>query len=133
MKIALFLALVAVVTMPVGSLAASKTTAPSKYVLVSVVISDKGMIVRSYATTSTNKFAQDLTVISVVPRGDYLSFNVLNLGKKRHDFAIFGKRTPVIKPGGKAHLFFAALVRGHYRYRSTLDAGKSFRGYIVVG
>ena len=98
-----------------------------------MVISDRGMIVRSYTTTSTNKFSQDLSVITVIPRGDYLSFNVLNLGKKMHNFTILGKRTPAIKPGGKAHLFLTALVRGNFLYRSTLDKGSSFRGYIAVG
>jgi hypothetical protein len=133
MRLPLLLVLLAVMIWPAASAAGPETTAPSKYVLVSVLISDKGIVVRSYATTSTNKFVQDLTVIKIVPRGDYLSFNVLNLGKKLHNFTILGKKTPSIKPGGKAHLFLAAMVRGNFLYQSTLDRGKSFRGHIAVG
>ena len=37
-----------------------------------------------------------------------------------------------LKPGQKAHLFVTAVTRGRFFYRSTLDEGKAFRGYIVV-
>ena len=43
-----------------------------------------------------------------VPRGDYLSFNIFNRGMKVHDFEMFGKKTPALKPGGHAHLFVSA-------------------------
>ena len=49
-----------------------------------------------------------------------------------HNFAFLGKKTRAIKPGGKAHLFTAAITRGTFVYRSTLDTSKAFRGSITV-
>jgi hypothetical protein len=128
----LVLAVAAAMTLPAVALAGPKTTAPSKKVLVSVVIYDKGLVIATYGMIPTNKFAHELVPVNIIPRGDYISFAVLNRGKKVHNFTIFGKTTPSIKPGGKAHLFLTAMSRGNFLYRSTLDEGKSFRGYLTV-
>jgi hypothetical protein len=87
------------------------------------------MVVSLYQLDSIGQYTP---FVGAVPRGDFLKFTVLNRGKKRHDFAIFGKTTRPIKPGGKAHLFKTATVRGKFRYSSTLDKGKRFRGAIIV-
>jgi len=67
-----------------------------------------------------------------VPRGDYVSFRIFNRGHKPHEFSIFGKKTKVIAPGAKAHLFSVALSRGSFPYSSPIDKGKAFRGFLTV-
>jgi hypothetical protein len=124
-----------------GSAAATKTTAPSNKVTVLVVIDDKGMKVSTFVgigvgPADKNDPDNDPTSIQVlrgpIPRGDYLSFNIMNRGKKAHDFTAFGKKTKPIKPGKTAHLFAQALSRGSFGYRSTLDKGKAFRGQLTI-
>jgi hypothetical protein len=127
---ALLVATAAALTFSAVALATAKTTEPSKYILVSVVIRDDGITIGSWLGT---KHHGDMTPLAgPVPRGDYLSFQVLNIGKKVHNFTAFGKKTGPIKPGGKAHLFTAALVRGNFPYKSTVDKGKAFRGVFTV-
>jgi plastocyanin len=115
---------------PASSLA---TTVPTKTILVQVLITDQKMIVVQYQNAiSGNGTPEYLLMAGSIPRGDYLRFIVLNRGKKAHDFAVFGKTTKPIKPGGKATFNKLAKVRGTFQYRSTLDSGKAFRGKIVV-
>jgi hypothetical protein len=117
---ALLVATAAALTFSAVAFGTAKTTEPSKYILVSVVIRDDGITIGSWLGT---KHHGDMTPLAgPVPRGDYLSFQVLNIGKK----------TGPIKPGGKAHLFTAALVRGNFPYKSTVDKGKAFRGVFTV-
>jgi hypothetical protein len=110
--------------------AAPLTTAPSKSVLVEVLITDKGIVIDKWVSSLTHNGLT--TLAGPVPRGDYVSINVLNRGRKLHNFTIFGKTTPPIRPGRKAHLFVLANTRGSFRYRSTLDKGVSFRGTLIV-
>jgi hypothetical protein len=112
----------------------SATTGPTKSVTVLVLITDKGIALHPYvAVGSDSDLGANLQVLDgPIPRGDYLKFSILNRGKKPHSFAVFGKTTRVIKPGGTAHLFAPAMVRGSFPYRSTIDKSKAFRGSIVV-
>ena len=123
-------ALAASLILPAVSLGAAKTTLPTKYLLVAVNLSDKGIKVGIYSGTRTHDGY--VPVSSAIPRGDYLNFQIVNSGKKVHNFTIFGKKTKPIKPGGKAHLFTAAMVRGNFTYGSTLDKGKAFHGSLNV-
>src|SRR4051812_31593491 len=134
-------ALLVAVLLPALSFAATRTTAPNNKVTVLVVIDDKGITVHSFVGLgnqglgqkgSENEPASLQALLGPIPRGDFLSFNVFNRGKKLHDFTIFGKKTPPIKPGRKAHLFAQAVRRGSFQYRSTLDRSRSFRGYFTV-
>ena len=62
-----------------------------------------------------------------------MTFNVYNHGKAPHNFAIFGKTTAALKPGRThTNLHFAVKAPGKFLYRSTLDKGKSFQGYLTV-
>jgi hypothetical protein len=132
---ALVVAVVGTMTFSAVSLAVPQTTAPTKRVTVLVEINDKGLTLHPFVGVGTESdLGQNLQVlVGPVPRGDYLSFNVYNHGKKPHDFTIFGKKTPPIKPGKAAHLFAAATVRGSFPYKSTLDKGKAFRGSMTIG
>jgi hypothetical protein len=113
-----------------SAVAAPATTAPSRSVLVEVLITDKGIVLAQWVSSLTHNGL--MVLAGPVPRGDYVSINILNRGKRVHDFTVFGKKTPPIKPGGKAHLFVRAVSRGSFPYRSTLDKGTPFRGAIVV-
>jgi hypothetical protein len=130
---ALVLTTAASLTFVSVSLAGPKTTVPTKTVLVSVVIKDTGIILSAYRYTElgNGQYGYD-PLPGPLPRGDYLKFLVLNLGKKTHNFTIFGKKTPPLKTGRKAHFNKLALVRGTFRYRSTLDRGKAFRGTLII-
>jgi hypothetical protein len=124
------LAAVAAMTFSAASLATPKTTQPTRYLLVVVAINDQGIKIGFYSGTRTHDGY--VAVPSQVPRGDYLSFQIFNKGKKLHNFTVFGKKTKPIKPGGKAHLNSAAMVRGNFTYGSTLDKGKAFHGSLNV-
>ena len=63
---------------------------------------------------------QPSTAASVLLRGVVAIFRVNNKGKKDHNFAVFGKETPVLKPGAKAYFQVILLSRGKFRYESTL-------------
>jgi hypothetical protein len=107
------------------------TTAPTKLVTMLVLIDDHGIKLSTF-TARDNQNTLDTAAKGVIPRGDYVTINVLNRGHKRHDFTFMGKRTPPIKPGGKAHLFVIAQARGRFPYSSPLDRGRTFRGAVSV-
>jgi hypothetical protein len=127
------LAAAAALTFSATSLAAPMTTAPTKTVLVQVLITDQRMIVAQYQGERLGNGQPGFAVFpGSIPRGDYLKFVVQNRGKKVHNFTIFGKTTKPIKPGGMAHFNKLAKIRGKFPYRSTFDKGKAFRGTIVI-
>jgi hypothetical protein len=132
-KLGILTVVVAALVVSATSLAAVRTTAPSKTISILVVINDKEIIVAP-ATGSTTHGGSlgPAPLTGPIPRGDYVSVDVLNTGKKIHNFTIFGKKTKPIKPGGKAHLFVDTIARGKYPWASTLDKGKRFHGSIVV-
>jgi len=111
-----------------ASLAASRTTEPTQYRLVAVILSDKGVKLGWYAVTRTHD--GNISVPAFIPRGDYVSFSVVNVGKTRHTFKVFGKTVPV-RPGQKKHFAVAATSRGKFPYVST-GQGKQYRGFISV-
>ena len=108
------------------------TTDPAKKVTLVVIINDKGVNAAAFLQSGVAPSVTLNPLAGPIPRGDYVSVNVFNRGGKTHDFTIFGKKTKPVKPGGKAHLFVAAVKRGKFLYRSTLDRGKSFQGYLTV-
>jgi hypothetical protein len=108
------------------------TAAPSKSVTVLVVIDDGGITVHKFRQAGAGAGASLETLAGPVPRGDLLTFNVYNRGKSAHNFTIFGKATPTLKPGRNAHLYFAVKSAGRFLYRSTLDRSKAFQGYLTV-
>jgi len=132
--------LVSATILAAGSWSAVRTTAPSNKVTVLVVIDDRGIKVHSFVGLGNEQQGKDpgnepssmQALLGPVPRGDFMSFNIFNRGKKTHDFTIFGKKTPPIKPGKSAHLFAQALTRGNFPYRSTLDRSRAFRGYFTI-
>jgi mono/diheme cytochrome c family protein/plastocyanin len=64
-----------------------------------------------------------------------VGFIVRNAGKKRHDFRIAGKKTPVLAPRATATLIVTFARAASYPYTSTLagDAAKGLKGTFVVG
>jgi hypothetical protein len=113
------------------SLAASRTTAPGKNVLVYFVIDDKQIRYQIYRETAGGG-TSDLYLEKYVLRGDYASFFVINRGKKQHGFAFMGKKFAELRPGHRAHFNQALLARGSFPYRSTTDSGKLFKGVFRV-
>ena len=59
------------------------------------------------------------------PAGAYV-FKFKNVGKVKHDFKIAGKKTPLLKPGGKATLR-VTLKKGKHKYICT------FPGHAALG
>lgn len=124
------LAAAAALALPAGSFAHGQTTQPSRYLTILVVEYDNYIRMGVFASTATHDGL--IEVGTNIPRGDYVSINIFNKGKRAHNFKILGKKTGAIKPGGRAHLFVTALIRGSYPYGSTLDKGKAFHGFINV-
>jgi hypothetical protein len=115
------------------SLASRATTQPAKKITLVVILDDKGVRLAAFTQLGQGSTATLNPLMGPVPRGDYVSINVYNRGSKAHNFSIFGKTTPSVKPGGKAHLFVAVMKRGSFPYGSTVDKSKAFRGILHVG
>ena len=112
--------------------AAVATTAPSTTATVFVLINDRGIEVSAYQETMKDNSPTLGMMRGGLPRGELLHFDVVNRGKKAHDFTIFGKKTRVLKPGQRAKFRVIATTRGHFPYKSTLDRGKQFRGFLHI-
>jgi hypothetical protein len=113
---------------------APRTTEPGKALLVYVRITDQGISNSFWSSTSVS--GQE-TLVPLQPgqvrRGEVAYFVIRNYGKKRHDFAVLGKKTKALAPGAKAHFHLALMQRGAFPYQSTLDKGKKvFRGIFTV-
>jgi hypothetical protein len=112
------------------ALASVKTTVPSKFIEMTVFIKDTGIIV-AYAGGSKSH-DNNYPLYGPVPRGDTLTIDIRNVGKKVHNFDFAGSKTKPIKPGKTAHLLFQAVARGIYDWSSTMDKGKFFHGTTIV-
>jgi hypothetical protein len=112
------LALGAALAFSGSSLAAPATTGPGQHVTILVRLTDRGILVWYQASMA---------------RGAIATFAAVNDGKRPHDFAVFGKRTKVLKPGGRGQFTVSLLTRGNFPYESTLDKrNKAFHGLFTV-
>jgi plastocyanin len=100
-----------------ASPAGVRTTKPGEHTIVGVRITDTGIAI----------YPRKREV-----RGVVTTFTIENKGKKPHNFALLGQKTPKIRPGRSAVFTVTLLARGKYLYRSTLDTGAGFRGYFIV-
>jgi hypothetical protein len=131
---AFIFALTVALAFAASALAAPQTTEPGKALLVYVHLTDKG-ITKSFWASASVSGQETLFVLQPgqVKRGQIAYFVITNLGKKRHDFTVLGKKTKVIPPGKKAHFHLTLMTRGAFPYQSTLDKGKAgFRGVLTV-
>jgi hypothetical protein len=127
-----FVVVVVALTFPTISFAASRTTGPGRAVLVRVNITDKGINTYFWAIATTGG---GLTYVSqtYILRGEIAYFTVRNRGRKPHNFVALGRKTPNLRPGGKATFHLVLTARGAFPYESTLDKGNSkFRGVFTV-
>jgi hypothetical protein len=129
---ALLVAITAALVLLPFSFAGLKTTAPSTTATILVLIGDDGIRVFKFLESPNGPSVGVDAYRGPLPRGDVLHFKVVNRGTKRHDFAIFGKTTRLLKPGQSARFTVSALIRGNFPYRSTLDKGAAFRGYFPI-
>jgi hypothetical protein len=114
-----------------AALAATRTTAPGKHVLVYFVINDKRVAYEILRTTAGGGTDQ-LTLTQYVVRGDLATFYIINRAHKRHGFTFFGRKIPPLKPGARVHFTASLIRRGRYPYASTPNQGKAFRGVFPV-
>src|SRR5260221_5656175 len=110
-------AVVASLILTAAALPLAKTTTPGSQIVIGVVITDQ--IVNVFEGAHA-------------PRGSTIIFLISNRGKKLHNFAVLGKKTPLIKPKHTARLVVNLLSRGAFPYRSTVDSGSRFRGHFIV-
>ena len=136
------LLLITVAVEMVFSAAPSATTGPGSRLDVYVHITDQNFIIGLY-TQSDYKGGQEmyLTDPTEVMRGEVARFNVLNVGKKPHNFTVFGHTTKTLKPGGKigtcpkatCSVFLVPLTkRGTFPYKVTINGNKGLRGTFLV-
>jgi hypothetical protein len=124
-------ALAAAAAVSAGTAFASvQTTVPSKFIEMTVFLKDNGVIV-AYGGGSRSHDS-NYPLYGPVPRGDTLTIDIRNAGKKVHVFEFAGRKTKPLKPGGKAHFLFTAVTRGVYKWSSPPETGKSFHGITVV-
>lgn len=110
--------------------AGTKTTVPSKFVQMTVFLEDNGVIVAYGGGSRSHE--SNYPLYGPVPRGDTLTINIRNFGKKVHVFEFAGRKTKPLKPGAKAHFLFTAVTRGVYTWSSPPAKGKSFHGTTIV-
>jgi hypothetical protein len=96
---------------------AGATTAPGESSSIHVKLSDTGVWIQFQGQEA---------------RGVIADFEIVNVGKQPHSFSLLGRKTPVLKPGGKASFTVTLVRRGAFPYRSTPDKGKVIRGYFIV-
>jgi hypothetical protein len=116
--------------LPSASLAATRTTTPTKFVLIVFIITDRGATVGKFASAPNHDSM--IPVPEIIPRGDIMTINVLNRSKKVLTFSVFGKKTPPIKPGGKGHLQQIALVRGSFQWTSKVGPAVLHHGFLII-
>ena len=129
----LALALGALLALSGAAFAARQTTAPGLApVTIYVLLSDKGIKYSMWQSVS-QEGQPTMSIAQALMRGEVAIFDVKNNGKKTHNFAAFGKKTPNLRPGGHARFKVALIHRGKFPFRSTLDKGKrAFRGVLKV-
>jgi hypothetical protein len=109
------------------------TTGPGSRVDVYVHITDKNFITE-LLTQSDYRGGQEmyLTAPTEVVRGEVARFDILNVGKKDHNFSVFGKTTAMLKPGGKATILVPLVTRGQFPYVSKGKGTPTLRGVFLV-
>ncbi len=130
MVLAVAVMIAAASILPAASFPASRTTVPGKYMLIFVLITDQRTTIGKWSGAKNHNGL--IPVPDTIPRGNFMSINVLNRSKKVQTFSIFGKKTPPLKPGAKAHLSQAAMVRGNFLWTSTTGKKVNYRGYLTV-
>ena len=97
---------------------ASATTGPGRQRYVYLIITDRKITFHN----------DDLTSLT---RGSYLKFFVFNEGKKQHQLAIAGRKTPRIRPGGRGQTPWILFnSRGTFRFSDPLD--RSLNGSVTI-
>jgi hypothetical protein len=103
-----------------ASLAAPETTTPGTAAQLKVRITDASIAIANNSS---------------MPRGVITAFNVVNAGKKTHNFSLLGHTTRALKPGAHGQFTIDLAHRGAYRYESTYgtDRGnKKLSGFFTV-
>ena len=131
----LVLACSALVAAALFSATSLATTGPGSRLQVVVKITDQKVVMGMYTLSDyAGPSEQFVTGPYDVTRGQVAQFIVWNTGKKEHNFTIFGKKTPNLKPGKRATFTVSLLRRGEFLWQSTLDKGKKgFKGRFYVG
>jgi hypothetical protein len=117
-----------------SSLAVSKTTGPGSRLDLYVLITDQKISLDLFALSDyagANELYEE--PLQDVKRGDVALVIVENRGKKPHNFSLLGKKTPMIKPGGKARFTVSLLERGSFAYSaSTTGKANGLKGDLTV-
>ena len=128
---ALVFGIVGALAFPTVSLAGQSTTQPGHVDSVVVTISDRGIAMGVFTVVETGQYIE--LASHAAARGLTGEFTIRNQGKKPHNFALLGKKTNAIRPGGSATFALVFLSRGSFPYQSTLDKGKKgFAGVFNV-
>jgi hypothetical protein len=128
---ALAFGVVICLAVPATSPGAAKTTKPSQVVLIQVALHDWGITMGVQQQVEPGQYAY--ASANSANRGQIGDIFVQNLGKKPHSFALLGKKTKVLKPGGRGFLHLQFLVRGSFPWQSPVDKNKKgFRGVFIV-
>jgi hypothetical protein len=110
-----------------------RTTQPGTTLRVYVTLSDKGIRYAMFDVLQTGGQVGLVPARGGGTRGEVAIFTVKNTGKKPHDFAVLGKKTPALRPGRKSVFSVVLLRRGSFPFQSTVDKGNpGFRGVFVV-
>jgi len=132
-RLTLLLAAAAGLLSSAPAYAAVETTQPGSTQRVFVTLTDRGIRLTIFDELSTGGQTGLVPTRGGGTRGDVAIIRVHNTGKRKHNFAFLGKKTPPLEPGRTRSFAVMFLRRGSFSYESTLDRGKpGFRGVIVV-
>ena len=113
------------------SLAATKTTAPGRNVLVYFIFDDTRLAIAIYRESAAGG-TSELAVEKYVVRGDFAKFIVINRSKKARKLS-FMKRHLVVGPRKQVTFFYKSLLkRGPFVYSSPAAPRKPFSGVFLV-
>ena len=108
------------------------TTAPSSHYQALVKFTSAGIKLFEFIGYNDAPEGDLVPTTGPIPRGDNMSFTIVNLGKRTQDFTILGQKTTPIRPGRQGAPPRRLSAPGLFPYGSTLDKAAAFHGVIKV-
>ena len=116
----LIVAAVAIAALTPAGVASARTESPARAARTTVSVSGK-------------EFSFHLSKTSI-PKPETVTFRFRNAGTMEHDFAIGGKKTPLIRPHRTASLTVTFHKKGRFKYLCTVPghAQAGMKGVFTV-
>jgi uncharacterized cupredoxin-like copper-binding protein len=120
MKTKLIVAAVSIAALTPTGLASARANSPARAAPAAISVRGKEFSFRLSKTS--------------IPKPETVTFSFHNAGSMEHDFAIGGKKTPLIRPGKTATLTVTFHKKGRFNYLCTVPghAQAGMKGVFTV-